>query len=113
MNKMLDQIGNADDRLLVREASNYSRHLLLKGKKSPTAGKPHSDEIRLLISQAGKGRKATAETKARMKAARALHPPAPRVQCVHCGKEATINNINRWHNDNCKLKPTTFTDLFG
>ena len=24
--------------------------------------------------------------------------------CVHCGKEAVLSNINRWHNDNCKFK---------
>jgi len=24
--------------------------------------------------------------------------------CAHCGKEAVLSNINRWHNDNCKFK---------
>lgn len=24
--------------------------------------------------------------------------------CIHCGKEAVVSNINRWHNDNCKEK---------
>jgi hypothetical protein len=25
-------------------------------------------------------------------------------KCIHCGKETTCCNINRWHNDNCKFK---------
>lgn len=28
----------------------------------------------------------------------------PKYKCLHCGKEATIGNFNRWHNDNCKKK---------
>ena len=24
--------------------------------------------------------------------------------CVHCGKQAVLSNLNRWHNDNCKRK---------
>lgn len=27
-----------------------------------------------------------------------------RSSCVHCGKESTVGNINRWHNTNCKNK---------
>jgi hypothetical protein len=23
--------------------------------------------------------------------------------CIHCGKISILTNINRWHNDNCKL----------
>ena len=30
--------------------------------------------------------------------------PHPKATCVHCGKEATLGNIVRWHNDNCKYK---------
>lgn len=26
-----------------------------------------------------------------------------RISCIHCGKEGLTGNINRWHNDNCKL----------
>ncbi|WCZ66232.1 homing endonuclease [Yersinia phage MHG19] len=25
--------------------------------------------------------------------------------CKHCGKVASVGNIRRWHNDNCKFKP--------
>lgn len=28
--------------------------------------------------------------------------PKPIVTCIHCGKEASLLNITRWHNDNCK-----------
>lgn len=30
----------------------------------------------------------------------------PKVKCIHCGLETVLGNINRWHNDNCKHKPT-------
>ena len=26
-----------------------------------------------------------------------------RIKCKHCGKEGLTGNINRWHNDNCKI----------
>jgi fructose-specific phosphotransferase system component IIB len=26
-----------------------------------------------------------------------------RITCIHCGVESTVGNINRWHNDKCKL----------
>lgn len=28
----------------------------------------------------------------------------PKYKCIHCGFEAVLSNINRWHNDNCKKK---------
>lgn len=29
-----------------------------------------------------------------------------RISCKYCGKTGLVGNINRWHNDNCKLSPT-------
>lgn len=29
---------------------------------------------------------------------------ATKISCVHCGKEGNIGAINRWHNNNCKLR---------
>lgn len=28
----------------------------------------------------------------------------PKQKCIHCGKETTLGNIKRWHNDNCRFK---------
>ncbi len=28
-----------------------------------------------------------------------------RGKCIHCGKEANLTNLGRWHNKNCKHKP--------
>lgn len=30
--------------------------------------------------------------------------PEQKFKCIHCGKETTKGNLNRWHNDNCKFK---------
>lgn len=27
------------------------------------------------------------------------------IVCSYCGKESTVGNINRWHNENCKHRP--------
>lgn len=28
--------------------------------------------------------------------------PKPKYTCIHCGKETSLINIKRWHNENCK-----------
>lgn len=33
--------------------------------------------------------------------------PRPRVQCPHCGKTGGINNMPRWHFENCQYKNLT------
>lgn len=48
-----------------------------------------------------RGRKHSAETRARMSKPKAS---VMKVCCVHCGKQGIVSNINRWHNDNCKVK---------
>lgn len=32
------------------------------------------------------------------------HPNNTLIKCIHCGMNATLPLISRWHNDNCKLK---------
>jgi hypothetical protein len=36
----------------------------------------------------------------------------PRSTCNHCGKESAVNLISRWHNDNCKQKPTSINTTY-
>ena len=57
---------------------------LNKGEKHPNFGKKASEETRRKLSEANKKR--------------------PMVTCIHCGFTSKIQNITRWHNDNCKHK---------
>jgi hypothetical protein len=64
-------------------------------------GKVVSDETRLKISQATMGiAKPPMSDEHRAK----LSVPKQRVNCTCCGKEVSVNMVNRWHNDNCKMK---------
>ena len=57
---------------------------LNKGEKHPNFGKKASEETRRKLSEANEKR--------------------PMVTCIHCGFTSKIQNITRWHNDNCKHK---------
>jgi len=55
-----------------------------KGEKNSFFGKTHSEETRKHLSERAKNR--------------------VKMECPHCGKEATPGMAKRWHFDNCKLK---------
>jgi group I intron endonuclease len=78
------------------------------GELNPMYGKEKPEEIKRLLSKkmAGEsnpyfGKKHSEETLAKMRAAHAARPP---VTCPHCGKEGQLNNMKRWHFDNCRSK---------
>ena len=69
-----------------------------KGERNPRYGVTLSKEQKDKISNSLKGRKPSKETLEK-------HRNKQRFKCPHCNKSATKGNFNRWHNDNCKLKP--------
>lgn len=64
-------------------------------------GRKTSEKSKKKISEKLKGKVRSEETKAKMAASAALRPI---VECPHCGKKGAINNLARWHFDNCKQK---------
>ena len=126
INAVLADMKDASDAMLKADVKSYNWSVSHIGSK-------RSMETRAAMSAAAKGKVKTAahreklsaaklgvstgprsdETKARMREAWKMRAPHPRTSCLHCGKESTINNINRWHNDNCNMRPTTFSELFG
>ena len=68
-----------------------------KGKAKP----PRTDTHRANLAKAHVGLKATPEAKLAMSNAAKSRP---RIACIHCGVMVPVQQINRWHNDNCKKK---------
>lgn len=54
------------------------------------------------ISEGNLGKTRSEELKKRLSELATLRP---KIKCQHCGKEAQVANLSRWHGDNCKLKP--------
>jgi len=68
-------------------------------------GRIHTEKTKKKISQGLKGRILSQEWKDKIKAAGiGKKKPPTIITCKHCGKQGAMNNINRWHNNNCKLK---------
>ncbi|HMS90605.1 MAG TPA: NUMOD3 domain-containing DNA-binding protein [Candidatus Absconditabacterales bacterium] len=87
--------------------------------REKNTGKKHTEETKQKMREKNTGKKHTEETKQKMK-----HPkpvgfgekvrqrnldrgklgPLQRLQCPHCNVEMSINNIYRFHFDNCKNK---------
>lgn len=83
---------------------------LHSGEKNPMFGKPcfynmTDNEIQQWknnISKASKGKNKSKEHKDKIGAAH-KGKKKPMVTCPHCGKTGGINNMKRYHFDNCKL----------
>lgn len=81
----------------------------MSGEGNPMYGKPcyykmtpeEKENWKKNIGKAGKGKKRSEETKKRMRKPKG---PQKRVTCPHCKKEGGINNMTRYHFDNCKKK---------
>jgi len=73
----------------------YSEHPEKRpaGEKNGMFSKTHSDEWRKNHSERMKKNK------------NSVNAMSKKDICKYCGKETTIGNISRWHNENCKLKP--------
>lgn len=77
-------------------------------------GRRLSAETKCKISKSSQGRKHTEATKEKLRNIVVSTETKQRLSskakqrkketCPHCGETTTINNIIRWHNDNCKHK---------
>lgn len=65
-------------------------------------GRKRSPEAIERLRQAHLGSSRSEETKQKLKESRKHYP---RLTCPHCSKTMVTVNYNRWHGDNCKLKP--------
>ena len=83
------------------------RSKLLREKYKKNPREPLSDEVKQKISKANKGKpKPMSDAH---KAALHIHVLNKQVStCPHCNKTGQSLNMNRWHFDNCKLRPQVF-----
>lgn len=65
-------------------------------------GKVRSTEAIEKSRQKHLGSKRSEETRRKLSKSRQHYP---RLTCPHCNKVADAGNYNRWHGDNCKLRP--------
>lgn len=75
----------------------------LKGRKSPTEGKPLPKTTRMKISESLKNKVQSIETRMKRSKAQIGKPKALYPACPHCGKVTSKATAIRWHYDNCKL----------
>ena len=75
-----------------------------KGENNPRYGVEVSQETRRRIGDRIRGRKQTAEEKARRGAAN-RGKVKPKLLCPHCNQMIAVNTYPRWHGDQCRLKP--------
>jgi hypothetical protein len=69
---------------------------------SGMAGKRHSENTKLKISESKRGKKPTPESnEKRSLALRGRIQPTS--TCPHCGKVGSVSQMARWHNNNCKV----------
>lgn len=80
------------------ESKEKLRLANLGKKKGPLSAKGCKN-----ISKSLTGRKLSQSTKDKISAAR-QGKPRPRGNCTHCGVEMDVVNLNRYHNDKCKLR---------
>lgn len=98
--KKLSDFNKGNKNCLGRKLSEESKRKIGDGNR----GKKRTKEERELMSARYKGRKATEETKQKMREARERQPI---LTCPHCGKQSkNKGNLTQNHFDNCKHKPT-------
>ena len=72
------------------------------GKENPFYGKKHTQEFKDYIGNINRGRKASEETKNKLKD---VWNSRPILTCPHCGHISKHpGNMKNYHFDNCKLK---------
>jgi flagellar biosynthesis GTPase FlhF len=82
----------------IRRSENRS------GENNSFYGKSHAEETRKRLSEKHSGKTLTDEH--REKIAQTIRDRcAIKVQCPHCLRLISKNSINRFHNDNCIMKP--------
>jgi hypothetical protein len=113
-----------------RTGKKFSKHsnearkkasLRASGEKNNMFGKTHTEEARKKISEnrSGKmvgednhffGKTHTDDVKKQLSiqmTERMKGVPKKKHPCIHCGNMFAPNMLNRFHNDNCKMKPVT------
>lgn len=75
------------------------------GESNPFFGKNHSDETLKYYSESRTGEANPMYGVKRYGSDNPNYGKSPKkFECVHCGKNVSLSNLNRWHNDNCKFK---------
>ena len=87
-----------------KEETKIKQSERMIGENNPFYGKKHTEETRKRLSEKHTGKILTDEH--REKIAKTIRDRcAIKVQCPHCLRLISKNCINRFHNDNCKMKP--------
>ncbi|AZV00952.1 homing endonuclease [Escherichia phage vB_EcoM_005] len=73
------------------------------GELNPFFGKHHGEYAKKRASETHKGKKLSAEHTVSFGQAQ-TGVPKRKVECPHCHKMIGYHLINRWHNDNCKMR---------
>lgn len=72
-------------------------------------GRPKSEDHKKKIAKANTGKKGSTQKSAKISLARKGKPPSnkgitpPKYQCLHCRSFVSMGNLKRWHGSNCKL----------
>ena len=92
----------------------------MQGKKSPNRGKKLTEDQKLLIGLLTKKGMESPAVKEKMckprkpfkrknsynvsnrLLERGQHPSQTKISCIHCHKEMSLTNFNRWHGNNCR-----------
>lgn len=91
---------------------NESRSKSLKGRIPWNKGIPATQSRidKMVASQLGMKKKPHSEdTKNKMRVAKVGYIPwnagksMPKYKCINCGKECSLMNLKKWHNEHCKL----------
>lgn len=90
------QLGNSNRKNSTTSDSARENMKRSSGKGKP---KPRTAEHQAKLTATMYGRNPSAETR---KAMSESAKNRKKVECVHCGKLVPPQQINRWHNDNCK-----------
>lgn len=68
-------------------------------------GSTHSEETKKMFSEQRKGKSKSQDWKINIGLAnKGKKKPPQIVECVHCKKQGALNNMKRWHFDNCRSK---------
>jgi hypothetical protein len=93
-----DGAGGVKQSIETRQKRSQSMAGTRVGKLNPMFGRTQTGADKIQQALAGKPKSESHKAK--------LSDIAKQKQkhsCIHCGKISILTNINRWHNDNCKL----------
>ena len=93
-----DGAGGVKHSIETRQKRSQSMAGTRVGKLNPMFGRTQTGADKIQQALAGKPKSESHKAK--------LSDIAKQKQkhsCIHCGKISILTNINRWHNDNCKL----------